>query len=170
MSRRTKVTTDFSDLKRRLKTATKELSKEHVAEHISDTIVDDIRNNSVNPGTGKKYKRLAKSTIQNRKYLAKHNSTHTNYSPKEPNLTITGKLLDSIKTTVKVDKEGVTYSIDVSGKHPKYKGASGLIGKYLSNEKIRSHLAKNGRDPLGLSKKMRKLIVKFLKEEINKRL
>ena len=170
MSRRSKVTVDLSDFKRKIKKTTRELKKEGIAKHITNTIVDDVRNNATNPKTGKKFKALKRSTIENRKYLAKHNSTHSNYSAKSPNLTITGSLLDSIKTKIDVTQEGLTYLIDVSGRHPKYQGAAGAIGKSLTNKQIRTHLSKNNRDPLGLSKKLRKEIFKFLKEEITKRL
>lgn len=170
MSKKSKVTTDFSDLKRKLKKVSASLQKERVTDQITDTIVDDIRNNATNPKTGRKFKALAKSTVSNRKYLAKYNSTHPNFSPSSPNLTITGKLLDSIKAKISVTSEGLTYKIDVSGRHPKYKGKSGSIGTSQTNRQIRAHLDKKGRDPLGFSPKMKKEIFKFLKDEITKRL
>ena len=118
----------------------------------------------------KKYRRLTKSTINNRKYLARHNATHPSYSLKKPNLTITGRLLNSIKAKATATTKGVSYSIDVKGKHAKYSGANGSIGESLTNKEIRNHLASIKRDPLGISKKMNKEILKFIEQTLIKSL
>ena len=52
---KSKVTVDLSELKGKLGKIRSELSKEKVGEHIVDAIVDNIRNNSINPKTGKPY-------------------------------------------------------------------------------------------------------------------
>ena len=169
-NKKTRVTVDWSNMKQRIDRAKRKMSDEKVAEHIVDSIVDNIRNNSISPKTGKKYRKLAALTIKHRKYLAKHNRTHSNYSLNKPNLTITGKLLDSIKAKVKMTAKGVDYSINVSGTHPRYRGVSGSIGKSLTNEEIREQLASIKRDPLGISKKMRKEILVFIKQNLIKAL
>ena len=63
MTKKVKTTVDFSDLKERIRRTKKLMADEKVGEHIADAIVDNIRNNSISPKTGKKYRRLTKSTI-----------------------------------------------------------------------------------------------------------
>ena len=60
---KSKVTVDLSELKGKLGKIRSELSKEKVGEHIVDAIVDNIRNNSINPKTGKSYRKLKSSSI-----------------------------------------------------------------------------------------------------------
>ena len=165
-----KVTVNLSSLKGKIAKINKKLKDEETANYIVNAIVDNIRNNSINPKTGRKYRKLKESTIQNKKYLAKNNRTHPNYSANKPNLTITGRLLDSIKAKVKITGESIKYSIDVTGKPARYKSNSGtLIGKKTpTNKEIREGLKKIGRDPLGLSKKLEKEIVAFIRKEITK--
>ena len=169
---KSKGTVDLSELIGKLGKIRAELSKAKTGEHIVNAIVDNIRNNSMNPKTGKSYRKLKSSSISNRKYLAKNNKTHPNYSANKPNLTITGRLLDSIKAKINVTTKGIEYEIDVTGKHARYKSAEGkLIGKKTpSNSDIRDGLSKIGRDPLGLSKKIQKEIVAFIRGEITKRI
>ena len=167
---RRRVTVDFSSLKGKLTKINKKLRDEGVGKDIVNTIVDNIRNNSINPSTGKRYRKLESSSINSRRYLARNNKTHPNYSPNEPNLTITGRLLESIKAKITVSTTSIEYAIDVTGRHARYKSNSGtLIGKKTpTNKEIREGLSKIGRDPLGLSKKIEKEIVAFIRKEITK--
>ena len=169
---RSKVTVDFSSLRGKITNIKKELSKEKTGAAIANAFVDNIRNNSISPKTGKKYKGLKSSTVRNRKYLAKNNKTHPNYSANKPNLTITGRLLDSIKAKVNVTLKSISYEIDVTGSHARYKSNEGApIGKKApKNSEIREGLSKIGRDPLGISKKLEKEIFSFLKAEVTKRI
>ena len=52
-------------------------------------LVNEIKKKGVRPG-------LEKATIQNRKYLARHNTTGKAYRANKSNMTFTGELLDSI--------------------------------------------------------------------------
>ena len=168
---KSKTTVNLSSLKGKLGKIRSELSKEKVGEHIVNAIVDNIRNNSINPSTGKSYRRLKASSVSNRKYLARNNKTHPNYSANKPNLTITGRLLDSIKAKIKVTTKGISYELNVTGRHARYKSDAGTpIGKAVSNQTIRDGLSKIGRDPLGLSQKIQKEIVAFIRGEITRRI
>ena len=166
----TKVTYKLNNLQAKIKNAVKQLKDEKFADTIKDTIVDAVRDQSINPKNGRKFKSLSKSTIQHRKYLAKHNKTHPKYSASKPNLTITGRLLDSIKARITAKSKGLLFRIDVSGNHKRYKGKKGLIGTEQTNKQIRGHLAKQGRDPLGLTDKSKGKIIRLLTIAIRERL
>ncbi len=167
---KTNVSYKVKGLEQKLRKVVNELKKEKFADVIKDTLVDAIRQDSLNLKTGKKFKSLSRSTIQYRKYLAKHNKTHEDYSPNKPNLTITGRLLGSIKARITAKAKGIVYKLNVSGNHKRYKGKEGLIGKEQTNKQIRSHLAKIGRDPLGLTGKSKEKIVRLLTVAITERL
>lgn len=167
---KTKVSFKLNNLQQKVKAIVKQLKEEKFADTIKDTIVEAIREDSLNPKTGKKFKSLSKATVANRKYLAKHNATHPSYSASKPNLTITGRLLDSIKARITARAKGLVYKINVSGNHKRYKGKEGLIGKEQTNKDIRGYLAKQGRDPLGLTDKSREKIVRLLTIAIRERL
>lgn len=168
--KKTKVSFKLNDLQAKIRQATKELKDEKFADTIKDTIVDSIRDESRNPKTGKSFPRLSKSTVEHRKYLARHNKTHPKYSASKPNLTITGRLLDSIKARITAKSKGLLFRIDVSGKHKRYKGKKGLIGKEQTNKQIRTHLAEQGRDPLGLNEKTKDKIIRLVTLAIKERL
>ena len=167
---KTKVSFKLNSLEQKVKKIVNELKKEKFAEVVKDTIVGAIREKSLNPKTGKKFKSLSKSTIKHRKYLAKHNKTHESYSPSKPNLTITGRLLDSIKARITAKARGIVYRLNVTGNHKRYKGKEGLIGKEQTNKAIRGYLATQGRDPLGLTDKSKEKIVRLLTIAIRERL
>jgi hypothetical protein len=81
---------------------------------------------------------LEDSTIRNRKYLARYNSTHETYNPERSNLTLTGQLLDSIKHTI----TGIgKLEIDVSGKHTGYKTKTGHTDP-IDMKELKGHLKK----------------------------
>ena len=159
-----------NNIQQKVKKIINDLKEEKFADSVKDLIVGAIREDSLNPKTGRKFKGLSKATIQNRKYLAKHNSTHPSYVANKPNLTITGRLLDSIKARITAKSKGLVYRMNVSGNHKRYKGKSGLIGKEQTNKAIRGYLAEQGRDPLGLTDKSKGKIVRLLTIAIRERL
>lgn len=167
---KTKVTYNLSNLQQRIRSAVKQLKDEKFAETIKDTLVEAVREQALNPKTGRKFKNLSKSTVEYRKYLAKHNKTHPNFSPTKPNLTISGRLLDSIKARITAKSKGVLFRLDVSGNHKRYKGAKGLIGTEQTNKAIRGYLAEQGRDPLGLTDKSKGKIIRLITLAIRERL
>lgn len=167
---KTKVTYKLSNLQQKIRSAVKQLKDDKFADDIKDVIVQAVRQESFNPKTGRKFKSLSKSTIQYRKYLAKHNKTHPNFSPTKPNLTITGRLLDSVKARITAKSKGILFRLDVSGNHKRYKGAKGLIGTEQTNKAIRGYLAEQGRDPLGLNEKSRGKIIRLISLALRERL
>ena len=85
-------------------------------------------------------------------------------------MTITGRLLNSIKARITAKARGIVYRLNVTGNHKRYKGKEGLIGKEQTNKAIRGYLATQGRDPLGLSDKSKEKIVRLLTIAIKERL
>ncbi len=164
------MTYKLSNLQQKIRSAVKQLKDDKFADDIKDVIVQAVRQESFNPKTGRKFKSLSKSTIQYRKYLAKHNKTHPNFSPTKPNLTITGRLLDSVKARITAKSKGILFRLDVSGNHKRYKGAKGLIGTEQTNKAIRGYLAEQGRDPLGLNEKSKGKIIRLISLALRERL
>lgn len=167
---KTKVTFKLDNLKQRIKNAVNEMKSEKFAETIKDVIVTGVRDNSINPKTGKQFPALSESTIKRRRNIAKYNKTHPAYSPTKPNLTITGRLLDSIKATITATSKGVRFKMDVSGSHKAYKGKNKLVGKPVQNKTIRDGLANLGRDPLGLNDKSINKIIRLIQIALIERL
>ena len=116
--------------------AKKALGKNTVAKRIRDKYVKDIREKSLNTKTGRSYKALKPSTIEHRRYLAKNNTTHPDYRPSKPNMTLTGELLDAVEAGLKRDQKGkVTFTLGLkNGKHKKYRSSKNKpIGKTRSS-------------------------------------
>lgn len=167
---KTKVKFKLTNLQKKLRKIASDLKKEEFAETVTSEIVKKIRNDSFRFKTGKPFKKLAPVTIESRKRLKKYNKTHPSYKASKPNLTFTGRLLDSIKGKIRRKDSSIILRIDVSGMHAPYKTALGEIGKPISNKKIRKNLAKIGRDPLELSKKATRNLTRILTAIIRERL
>ena len=162
-----KVKWDTKKLSKKINmTLTRGFRKSDIGESIRDLLVLDIRENGINPKTGRGFKKLEKSTIRTRKYLAKHNTTHSDYSPSKSNLTLTGELLDSLKAITKTVKSGMSFEISAKGVHSPYKPS----GKAIKNFKIITYLKRMGRSPLAFSKKMRKETLAVVRKEMRKSL
>ena len=157
MAKKPNVTVDLTSVQKRIKATREKLKEGKVGQEIVVWITSKIRTESENLKTGRKFQDLADVTPRGRRYLAKYNKTHKNYSENEPNLTITGKFLDSIKAKVTASKKSIKWVIDVSGTHPGYK-TGGERTKRIKNKELRRHLASIGRDPLDLSEKILKAI------------
>ena len=165
MAKKPKTKVDLSAIKEKLKAVRGKLKEEKIGQEVINDLVTGIRENSINWKTGKKFQDLSDVTPRGRRYLAKYNKTHKDYSEDKPNLTITGKFLDSIKAKIAVFKSAITWSIDVSGTHPGYKTGGKRTGR-IKNKELRNHLASIDRDPLGLSKKVRKAIGKLVEAQV----
>lgn len=146
--------------------------KKEIVQHVIDTIRDDIRNNATNPKTGKQFKQLKYTSIQNRQRIAKKNPTHPNYKLMFPNLTITGRFLNGMRGKM---KGGVVKGFDISlffkGVHKKYKPLTNRKAKNAKRNKvmntdIHEGMINIGRDPLGLSKKAFREVNKFVMKEL----
>lgn len=167
---KTKVKVKLTALERKLRKVVRGLKKDEFAETIRDEIVNKVRKDAFRFKTGKKFRKLHPITIESRKKLAKYNQTHPEYKPSKPNLTFTGRLLDSVKGKIQAKGSSIVLKIDVSGMHAPYKSALGEIGKPIRNRKIRDNLAKMGRDPLELSKKANRNLTRIIMATIKKRL
>jgi len=165
-----KVTFKLNNLKQRIKGITKEFKSEKFGKHITNQLVGKIRKDSFNFKTGRSFRRLAKSTIENRKRLAKHNRKNKAYKANKPNLTFTGRLLNSVRGKFQAKASSIILRIDVSGTHAPYKYKGKEQGKPKPNKEIRNHLAKIGRDPLQLSKKAKNNLSRIIQAIIRERL
>jgi len=150
----------------------KVLRQEDFGKSIIAKLIRSIRKNATNPKTGRKFKQLEKRTKTHRKWVAKNNKTHADYKEKEPNLTITGRFLDSIKGFTSNIPGGLQLEIKATGIHARYKNSKGkLSGKKLKlNTDIHQKMADLGRDPINLSKKMENEISDKLLKVVSKAL
>tara|TARA_R100001510_G_C7649570_1_gene206994 strand:- start:300 stop:818 length:519 start_codon:yes stop_codon:yes gene_type:complete len=168
-----KVTSKLTELEKRIRKVAASLKQDKFGEQIRNEIVNKVRKDAFRFKTGKRFRKLHPITIESRKRLAKHNKTHPDYSPSKPNLTFTGRLLDSVKARIQAKGSSIVLRINVSGMHAPYKSSLGEIGKSQSNKKIRKELANIGRDPLELSKKanrrLTRIITAIIKERLFKR-
>ena len=167
---KTKITFRLNDLHARIKNIVKDFKSEKFSKHITNQLVSKIRKDSFRFKTGKPFRKLEESTIENRKKLAKHNRKNRAYKANKPNLTFTGRLLNSVKGRFKAKKSSITLLIDVSGTHAPYKYNGKELGKPKPNKEIRKHLAKIGRDPLELSKKAKNNLSRIIQAIIRERL
>ncbi len=165
-----KVSFKVNNIKQKIKKIVSDLKTEKFAVTVRDEIVNKIRKDAFRFKTGKKFKRLKRSTVENRKKLARHNKTHEDYSPSKPNLTFTGRLLNSVKANIQGKASGIVLKIDVKGTHAPYKYNGNELGSPKSNKQIRNFLSEIGRDPLELSKKARNNLSRIIKAIILERL
>lgn len=104
------------------------IAKSKFNEELQEAVVDEIRSEGLRP-------RLRRSTVRNRRYLARYNNTHPDYLEDKSNLTITGKLLDAIRVKFITGKLLFTFGA-LKSKHPKYKGKRGKIGKSITHQEL----------------------------------
>ena len=127
---------------------------ERVLERVGREYVKDIQNRAINPKTGKRYKRLKPSTIENRRRIASSNSVSPKYRARFPNLTITGEFLKSFRGDVaSKGRFARTLVIEPQGKHPGYKQKRGGRSKRVDNSKIAQRMESLGRNVLSISQK-----------------
>lgn len=126
----------------------------------------EIRANR-NPADQRGYPSLADSTIERRRYLAKHNTPHSRYKLRKPNLTLTGKLLEGLFSRFNT-RTGVL-TIDIKGLHPGYKGASGQIkGSRKPRKKIVEKLNEIGRPIFEVSDEFLTILVKRIEKALKR--
>jgi len=164
-----KVSFPEKALENQIKLIKKQLQSRQLLDIIAKDLIAGMRK-GINPGTGKKFKKLEDSTIANRKRLAKFNKTHKNYSSARSNLTFTGQFLDSIKATVEKSKNGVTMLIEPTGVHTGYNTPTGGRTDPIPNEAIAIAQKDLGRSVFSISKvKLRKIslvIIQFLRKKL----
>lgn len=168
--RKPRVKSKLTETEKKIRKVAREIKKEGFAETVRNEIVKKVRKDAFRFKTGKRFRKLHPMTIERRKELAKYNDTHPDYNPSKPNLTFTGRLLDSIKARIQSKGSSIILRINVSGSHAPYKGKGIEFGKPQSNKAIRKKLAEIGRDPLELSKKANRRLTRILIAMIKERL
>ena len=141
-------------------------AQSHICNLIEEDTKETIRKGR-NPKTktSAAIKQLKPSSVRNRRYRARYNTTHPNYNPNKSNLTLTGELIDSIKCRFKKLRRGVGFTLQALGKHKKYKTKKGRSkAKRVSNSDIIAAQKALGRDVLGIRGPVKKKIVQILKE------
>ena len=132
---------DWDDFENKLKMALNKLASPQMLKQIGDKALDLVRERST-AGFGvqdtsdqikpkKRFKRLSQPYIAQRARMAGKLSPRT--SPEKSNVTLTGQMLDSMKSTVSTGK----VTIDVSGNR-RGKGAK-------SNKEVKGYVEEGGR-------------------------
>lgn len=143
------------------------IARAEVVQEAAERLKEEIRK-GINPQTGKKYRRLEKSTIESRRRLSQSNNTHPDFRLRKSNLTLTGALIDALKS--RFSKSSSILTIFISGEHPGYKGKSGkqIKGSRKANAKIAGALAEQGRPILGISKKFAQEITRSIERALRR--
>jgi hypothetical protein len=119
------------------------------------TIARTEMQDGLNPKTGKGYRSLKPSTIENRKRLEKFNKTDVMYKAEKANNTFTGQLARAIRAVVIVSKRRLR--VFVAGTiHRPYKTSKKGRAKNsgLTNSDLAQYLTDKGRDVLHPSKRI----------------
>lgn len=173
----------LDNLQAKIKSALAGMRKDKFAQSLTKEVIEPIQKKSFRYKTGKSFRRLTKSTIRNRRYIAKYNKTHPSYSPTKPNLTITGRFLRSFKFRIGKSGNAILFKLDARGNHTPYrrkdKKQIGFKKRLIRKDKkpspvpnkvIREGMAKIGRDPIEFSKKQSQRIMDIVKNELSNRL
>lgn len=129
-------------------------------DEIGKDYIRDIRDKAENPKTGRRYRALKQSTIEQRKRIARNNPTSNRFSPKKPNLTITGQFLDSFRGNVaRRGKFSRTLVIEPTGIHKGYRNLNGTRRPSVANSVIAERMESLGRNVLSISKRRANEIV-----------
>jgi len=144
------------NIERRLKGAKIDASSKKVMctiieEDTKQTIRDGRNPNTKNSAAIKK---LKPSTIASRKRLAQKLNMHPDFAVNKSNLTMTGKLVNSIRCKFVRLKKGMGFSLKSVGKN---RGG-------VPNKDIFEYQKALGRDVLGIRSKVSKKIIKVLEE------
>tara|TARA_R100000388_G_C7217866_1_gene147202 strand:+ start:430 stop:969 length:540 start_codon:yes stop_codon:yes gene_type:complete len=177
------VKVKLDNLSNRIKKAVRGMRSDKFTQKLTDMTMKPVQDDAFRYKTGKKFRRLSKGTIRNRKQIAKYNTTHPKYELTKPNLTITGRFLRSFKFKIGSRGNSILFKLDARGTHAPYRRADkkqagtkkNFFGqetkpKPVPNKVIRKRMAEIGRDPIEFSKKYTKLIMDIVKEELQSRL
>lgn len=115
----------------------------------------------------------AKATVEQRKKIAKFNSTHPTYGASNANLTITGQLIDAVKFKWGKERDGVNFvlSVDDNTRRP-YRTGPNSKSKRLTNNVVYNFLLDLNRRFafLGLDKKRRTVIKNKVRRNLRRAL
>lgn len=137
---------------------------------IEKNVVSTFRSGKLLDGSS--IKSLKRSTVEQRKRLARSNRTGKGYSASKSNLTLTGRFLESFKSSVELGRDKVLYIIRPTGVHKGYKNRDGSTGKGVSNQVIAESQKRMGRDITVVGKtktrELKKIITKLIRQAIRK--
>tara|TARA_R110000868_G_scaffold411278_2_gene702647 strand:+ start:450 stop:968 length:519 start_codon:yes stop_codon:yes gene_type:complete len=105
--------------------------------------------------------KISEKHKENKKRIAKYNSTGKSYGSGKSNLTQTGQLLNSLKR----EKHKTQAQIISDGDRVPYKTKNGTVKKTPTNAELTKYLSDKGFKFIGLSEKMKKNIKKLIREE-----
>lgn len=120
------------------------LSSREMLSEVGEFVVERIRFQARTEkpfNSSKSLPLLRESTIRHREYLARYNKTHAVFDSGLSNLTVTGAFQDSL--TFRVKGTGLL-ELYFLGKHPRYRGKSGEIGKEVKNSDLFKWLSDKG--------------------------
>ena len=166
-----KVTINKSLLNRKLQDLKRsQISRINRSGILNDVLKDlksEIRR-GINPQTGRPYKRLAKSTIENRSRYSSVNNTHSSFKASLSNVTFTGQLLDSLKQTITSFRKNIRITIRATGTHQGYSLIKGGRTKSVLNSNLVSFLKDKGFPVLNISKNRIDILRRKIVRKLNR--
>ena len=122
----------------------------------------------INPKTGQRYPALAKSTKDYRKFYAGVANTHQNFSPNKANVTFSGQLVDSLRSTITAFRKSVVVTLRATGIHKGHALKKGGTTKSIANSKLVGFLAEAGYPVLAISRNRLKEIRRKIVRKLNR--
>jgi hypothetical protein len=116
---------------------------------------------------------LAPSTIRQREYLSRFNSTHGTFRPNRSNLTITGQLIDAVfgeRIGTADDSLRLRWSVADTTRTPYKTGPKGIAKNTPDNKTLAEYQADKGRKFIGLDNKSRQQITNELTRVLRRKL
>lgn len=151
------------------KEITKALRSKEIRQGVGEIVVEDIQENTIAVSSS--------ATIAWRKYYEKANKLSPKYTRRNINFTFTGDLLKDLMNNVKAKFGGgkAEFILEQSNKkHKKYKKPNGKTskGRALSHKEIQENIYKISTKYhyLKFTKKAKDGVLKFIREELFKRL
>ena len=155
-------------LGRKSKEICKHVDSQKVANHFKTTTQRKVRK-GLQPSKDKPFAPLKTKTITRRKNLAKHNSTHSSYSPATSNATFSGEFVDSYITFHEKRRHCFSVGYIISdAKHSGYNTGSSIIANKRSYSQIRARLRRLQMDPAGIKQSRNSLLYRNIKEFIKR--
>lgn len=163
-----RVFVNIDGFKRQIKRLEKVLDTDKLKDEMIEIAIKQIQGQTRSGNdlaSGGKQASLAPSTVEQREYLAKHNTTHPSYKKARSNLTLTGQLLDSL---VGQKFRGFIKIVLKGTRKPYRKGSR----KSRTNNFVAAKLKEQGRQFLGksplMTKQIKIAIQRFIRRALRK--
>jgi hypothetical protein len=160
----------FKSVNRRLK-STLNKARPALLNEIGKTAVRRIKGGTRSPKdrmSNQKIPELKDTTIEHRRYLQRFNRTHSTFSPRRSNLTITGQLIDAVTYSKKSNQVEI-FVKDSARK--KYKtGGDGGTHRPPTNQELSQFLSKKGFKFMRIGKSAREQIENKINRELRRKL